>query len=117
MLAFASEQETREADIDSEKHLSDMTDAELEALLDRGRGVDGDDQRSTSIGRSDASKHHHNKGDPAMDTSLGPILVVEDDESQAVLIRSLFEHFSLGAVICIASTGQEVLDYLEAGWS
>ena len=48
-----------------------------------------------------------------MDTPLGPILLVEDDESQAVLIRSLFEHSSLGAVIRIASTGQEALDYLE----
>ena len=49
----------------------------------------------------------------SMDSSLGPILVVEDDESQAVLIRSVFEHRSLGAVIHIASTGQEALDYLE----
>ena len=37
VLAFASEQETCEVELQSEKHLSDMTDAELAALLDRGR--------------------------------------------------------------------------------
>ena len=36
-LAFASEEETCEVDVHSEKHLSEMTDAELKALLDRGR--------------------------------------------------------------------------------
>ena len=37
VVAFASEQETWRVDADSEKHLSEMTDDELEALLDRGR--------------------------------------------------------------------------------
>ena len=48
-----------------------------------------------------------------MDTSLGPILVVEDDQDHAVLIRSVFERRSLGALIHIVSTGPEALDYLE----
>ncbi len=51
-----------------------------------------------------------------MDTPLapiGPILVVEDDEGQALLIRSFFERRSPGAVVRIASTGHEALDYLE----
>ncbi|MCH7565621.1 MAG: hypothetical protein IH968_17550 [Gemmatimonadetes bacterium] len=38
VLAFASEQETCEVELQSEKHLSDMSDNELMALLDRGRG-------------------------------------------------------------------------------
>ncbi len=50
-----------------------------------------------------------------MTTALGPILVVEDDPDHALLIRAVFEHRSLGAVIRIASTGQEALDYLEGG--
>ena len=48
-----------------------------------------------------------------MDTSLGPILVVEDDQDHALLIRSVFQRRSLGAVMRVASTGQEALDYLE----
>ncbi len=51
-----------------------------------------------------------------MDTPLapiGPILVVEDDEVQSAVIRSFFERRSPGAVVRIASTGHEALDYLE----
>ena len=48
-----------------------------------------------------------------MATALGPILVVEDDEGQAVLIRSFFERRTLGAVVRIASSGQEALDCLD----
>ena len=48
-----------------------------------------------------------------MDTSLGPILVVEDEQDHAVLIRAVFEHRSLGALIHIVSTGPAALDYLE----
>ncbi len=49
-----------------------------------------------------------------MDASLGPILVVEDDQDHALLIRSVFERrSSLGAVIRVVSTGQQALDYLE----
>lgn len=48
-----------------------------------------------------------------MDTSLGPILVVEDDPDHALLIRSVFESCSRGTVMRIASTGREALDYLE----
>ena len=48
-----------------------------------------------------------------MDASLGPILVVEDDQDHAVLIRSVFERRSLGAVIRVVSTGRQALDYLE----
>jgi CheY-like chemotaxis protein len=48
-----------------------------------------------------------------MDASLGPILVVEDDQDHAVLIRSVFESRSRGTVMRIASTGREALDYLE----
>ena len=48
-----------------------------------------------------------------MDIPLGPILVVEDDEGQGLLIRSFFERRSLGAVVRIASCGQEALDYLD----
>ena len=48
-----------------------------------------------------------------MDTSLGPILVVEDNQDHALLIRFVFEHRALGTVMRVASTGQEALDYLE----
>ena len=48
-----------------------------------------------------------------MDTSLGPILVVEDDQDHALLIRSVFEHRSLGEVIRVVSTGPEAIAYLE----
>ncbi len=48
-----------------------------------------------------------------MDNALGPILVVEDDEDHALLIRSVFESRSRGTVLRVASTGREALDYLE----
>ena len=51
-----------------------------------------------------------------MDTPLatiGPILVVEDDEVQAVVIRSFFERRSHGTVMRMVSTGRKALDYLE----
>jgi len=48
-----------------------------------------------------------------LDTSLGPILVVEDDQDHAVLIRSVFERRSLGAVIRVVSTGADALAYLD----
>ena len=48
-----------------------------------------------------------------MDTSLGLILVVEDDQDHALLIRSVFESRSRGTVMRFASTGREALDYLE----
>lgn len=38
VLAFASEQESCTVDVRSDTPLGDTTDAELEALLDRGRG-------------------------------------------------------------------------------
>ena len=54
------------------------------------------------------------KEDPTMDASLGPILVVEDDQDHALLIRSVFKHRSLGEVVRVVSTGQDALAYLEA---
>ena len=38
VLAFASEQETCELELESDVHLSEMTDEELMTLLDRGKG-------------------------------------------------------------------------------
>ena len=48
-----------------------------------------------------------------MDASLGPILVVEDDQDHALLIRSVFESRSPGTVMRIVFTGRAALDYLE----
>ena len=48
MLTFASAQETFEGELQSEMHLSEMTDADLAALLDRGRGPDAWAVPSTS---------------------------------------------------------------------
>ena len=41
------------------------------------------------------------------------ILVVEDDSNHAALIRAVFRHHSFEAVVRIASTGREALDYME----
>ncbi len=49
---------------------------------------------------------------PSMDTSLGPILVVEDDQDHALLLRSVFESRSRGTLMRIASTGRAALDYM-----
>ncbi len=51
-----------------------------------------------------------------MDTPLatiGPILVVEDDEDHALLIRAVFESRARGTVMRMVFTGQGALDYLE----
>ncbi len=53
------------------------------------------------------------KEDPAMDTSLGPILVVEDDPDHALLMRAVFESRARGTVMRIVFTGRGALDYLE----